>query len=334
MTEFKVEVLKYPTDEDWQWVKKLALNTMGKDYLMDKEMSVDLKKKYLTSEHSPIRYLRFIIRMEIPYCNSVHFVRHKLGVEHFVQSQRNDRQDNYDRKEAPQDSPVSHIMVVNAQELMFMARKRLCGKADIDTQKIMRAIVREVLKTNPEFNDVLVPQCQYLHACPEFVSCGRWITPDSSMEGVLDLRGLYEPTCFARLDAYDISRIEDKVKEATDVANLKTFGPDATWGHRATCMLECFLDISRWLNADSDVEILDSDVTLQGPNNTQLYITATCMNNKKTVSMEVASLGLLYDKDNGGVNWIINSDLTLFTAENCVKLMRRFLGSLPWKPLK
>ena len=54
---------------------------------------IELKKKYLTSEHSPIRYLRFIIRMEIPYCNSVHFVRHKLGVEHFVQSQRNDRQD-------------------------------------------------------------------------------------------------------------------------------------------------------------------------------------------------------------------------------------------------
>lgn len=193
MAEFKVEVLKYPTDEDWQWVKKLALNTMGKDYLMDKEMSVELKRKYLTSEHSPIRYLRFIIRMEIPYCNSVHFVRHKLGVEHFVQSQRNDRQENYDRKKAPQDSPVSHIMVVNAQELMFMARKRLCGKADIDTQKIMRVIVREVLKTNPEFKDVLVPQCQYLHACPEFVSCGRWIKPDSSMEGVLDLRGLYEP---------------------------------------------------------------------------------------------------------------------------------------------
>jgi len=333
MAEFKVEVLKYPTDEDWQWVKKLALNTMGKNYLMDKDMSIELKKKYLTSEHSPIRYLRFIIRMEIPYCNSVHFVRHKLGVEHFVQSQRNDRQDNYDRTKAPQDAPVSHMMVVNAQELMFMARKRLCGKADIDTQKIMRAIVREVLKTNPEFKDVLVPQCQYLHACPEFVSCGRWIKSDSSLEGVLDLRGLYEPTCFARLDAYDISRIEDKVKEATDVSNLTTFGPDATWRRREICMLEIFLDISRWLNEDSDVEILDEDVVLQ--DNNRLYITATCMNNKKTVKMEVATLSLLHDMNTGGVNWILNSgDRTLFTAENCAKMMRRFLESLPWKPSK
>lgn len=176
MEEMKVEILKYPTEEDWQWVKKLALNTMGKDYLMDKEMSLELKKKYLKSEHSPIRYLQFIIKMEIPYCNSVHFVRHKHGVEHFVSSQRNDRQDKYDRKKAPQDAPVSHIMLVNAQELMFMARKRLCGKADVDTQKIMRMIVKEVLKTNPEFEDVLVPQCRYLRECPEFFPCGRYGT--------------------------------------------------------------------------------------------------------------------------------------------------------------
>lgn len=174
MDSFKVEVLRHPTEEDWQWVKKLALNTVGKNYMMDTYMSLSLKKRYLKSEHSPIRTLTFIIKMDIPYCNSVHFVRHKLGVEHFVQSQRNDRQDNYDRTKAPQDAPVTHIMYVNAQELMFMARKRLCGKADATTQRIMRAIVKAVLETNPEFEDVLVPQCQYLHSCPEFAPCGRW----------------------------------------------------------------------------------------------------------------------------------------------------------------
>lgn len=174
MSEIKVEVLQHPTEEDWQWVKLLALNTIGQKYLMDKEMSLTLKKKYLKSEHSPIRYLHFVIRMEIPYYISVHFRTHKFGVEHFVQSQRNDRQDNYDRRKAPQDSPVSHIMYIDAPELMYIARKRLCGKADVDTQKVMRAIVREVLKTNPEFADVLVPNCQYLHECPEFQSCGRW----------------------------------------------------------------------------------------------------------------------------------------------------------------
>ena len=27
--DFKIEVLKHPTEEDWQWVKRLALNTVG-----------------------------------------------------------------------------------------------------------------------------------------------------------------------------------------------------------------------------------------------------------------------------------------------------------------
>lgn len=174
MTNFKVEVLRHPTEEDWQWVKKLALNTVGKDYFMDKEMSLELKKKYLKSEHSPIRTLNFIIKMEIPYCDSVCFVRHKMGTEHFVQSQRNDRQDKFDRYVEPQGHMVTHIMYVNAQELMFMARKRLCGMASKNCQKIMRMIKAEILKTNPEFADVLVPNCEYLHSCPEFKSCGRW----------------------------------------------------------------------------------------------------------------------------------------------------------------
>lgn len=176
-TDIKVTILKHPTEDDWQTVKQLALNTVGKEYLKDKPMSLELKKKYLKSEHSPIRTLRFLIKLEVPYCDSVCFVRHKMGVEHFVQSQRNDRQDKYDRYEAPQGMPVCHLMEVNAAELMLMAHKRLCGKASANCQKIMRLIKQEILKTNPEFEDVLVPMCQYLHECPEFKTCGRWVDP-------------------------------------------------------------------------------------------------------------------------------------------------------------
>lgn len=174
MPDYNVEILQHPTEDDWQTVKLLALNTMGKTYMKDKEMSQELKAKYLRSEHSPIRALQFIIKMEIPYYVSTHLVRHKYGVEHFIQSQRNDRQDKYDRDQAPQGALVSHIMLVNAQALMAMSRKRLCGKADKTTQKVWRTVVKKVLETNPEFKEVLVPNCEYLHSCPEFQSCGRW----------------------------------------------------------------------------------------------------------------------------------------------------------------
>ena len=169
--DFNVEILKYPTEEDWMLCKKCTLNTVGKD--STKLPTDEWKHKLLLSEHSPIRTLNFCIKMIIPYYISVHFCRHFTGVTHFVQSQRNDRQDHYDRTKAPQDAPVSHMMYVNAQELMFMARRRLCMQADSFTRKVMEEICMQVIDICPEFNNTLEPMCFYRGGrCTEFNCCG------------------------------------------------------------------------------------------------------------------------------------------------------------------
>jgi hypothetical protein len=111
--------------------------------------------------------------MIIPYYVSVHFCRHFIGVTHFVQSQRNDRQDNYDRTKAPQDAMVSHIMYINAQELMFMSRRRLCTQADPLTRKVMTEIAKQVVEVCPELDGTLEPMCFYRGGrCTEFNCCG------------------------------------------------------------------------------------------------------------------------------------------------------------------
>lgn len=169
--DFKVEILKHPTEEDWMLCKRCTLNTVGKDSA--KLPTDEWKHKLLLSEHSPIRTLNFCIRMEIPYFVSVHYVRHFTGVTHFVQSQRNDRQDKYDRNKAPQDAMVSHIMYINAQELMFMARRRLCTQADPTTRAVMQEICRQVVSVCPEFDGTLEPMCSYRGGrCTEFHCCG------------------------------------------------------------------------------------------------------------------------------------------------------------------
>jgi hypothetical protein len=90
-----------------------------------------------------------------------------------VQSQRNDRQNNYDRTKAPQDSTVSHIMYVNAQELMFMSRRRLCTQADEFTRTVMEEVCRQVMEICPEFNNTFEPMCFYRGGrCTEFDCCG------------------------------------------------------------------------------------------------------------------------------------------------------------------
>lgn len=169
----KIEMLKYPTDKDWEFTKLCTLNTIGKKSMVNLPND-RWKKRLLESGHSPIRTLWFAFRMEIPYWVSVHYVRHKIGVEHFVESQRNDRQNKYNRNEAPQNEIVSHVMYVNADELIKMCHARLCKQASPETQDIMKKIVELVLETNPEFKTVLVPRCVYRNGkCTEFFPCNK-----------------------------------------------------------------------------------------------------------------------------------------------------------------
>ena len=165
-----IELIKYPTNADWIWCKTCTLNTIGKK-VINSNVDSSWKEKILLSEHSPIRELWFGIKMEIPYWVSVHFVRHHIGVNHYVQTQRSDRT-GVDRGSKKQDEVVSHIMSVNAQELIFMAHKRLCNQASDETREVMKMIVNEVVKVCPEFKKVLVPNCIYRNGkCTEFFPC-------------------------------------------------------------------------------------------------------------------------------------------------------------------
>jgi thymidylate synthase ThyX len=67
---------------------------------------------------------------------------------------------------------VSHIIDVNAQELMQMARMRLCGQASPETRIVMVQLCDEVVRLNPEFSEFLVPKCVTRNGCNEFKSCG------------------------------------------------------------------------------------------------------------------------------------------------------------------
>lgn len=170
--QIKVELLRYPTKGDLLWCRQCCLNTVGKNTA--KLPSEEWLEKLVRAEHSPMRELWFGIRMTIPYWVSVHFVRHHDGVNHYVQTQRNDRQSNYDRSEAPQGEMVSHVMSINAQELVYMAHKRLCGQASPETRYVMRLICDEVIKVAPYMRGVLVPLCEYRNGlCTEFHPCGR-----------------------------------------------------------------------------------------------------------------------------------------------------------------
>lgn len=167
-TRKRVEIINY--QDNWQDVKDAAMNTMGKD--SGKYPSPEWKKKILLAEHSPIRLLEFTIKMtDIPSWVSVHLVRHKIGVEHFVKSQRTDRT-GIDRNKLPQDSPVTHTMRINAQALIFISRRRLCTQASLETRQLWGEVIDAIGEYEPEIASVCVPDCIYRGFCPEMKPCG------------------------------------------------------------------------------------------------------------------------------------------------------------------
>ena len=161
----EVSLLKYPTEEDWQLVKRAALTTVDKT--IKTPPSLTWKKSILEARHSPIRMMHFVFELrEIPYWVSVHLCRHVHAVP-FVKSQRNDRQDQYDRNSARQDAPVNMMLEMNAEELCVIANKRLCKMASEETRNVVSEMCRLVTEKLPEFKDVLVPACVYNGKCHE-----------------------------------------------------------------------------------------------------------------------------------------------------------------------
>lgn len=165
----KVEILEKPTERDWLEVKRRALVTVGKKPV--KAPDEEWKHSILNARHSPIRRLMFSFYIECPYWVSVHLCRH-IHAQPYVKSQRNDRQNDYDRKSAPQDATVCMIWDVNAEELMVIANKRLCRQASEETREVVKMMCDLVLKEYPEFKGLLVPFCQYnKNICHEMNPC-------------------------------------------------------------------------------------------------------------------------------------------------------------------
>lgn len=109
----KVEIVNY--SDQWQAVKDAAMNTIGIE--SGKYPTEKWKRKMLLAEHSPIRLIELTVRItDIPYWVSVHFTRHKIGIEHFVSTQRTDRTGE-NRNEKPQSALVDYTFRANATSL-------------------------------------------------------------------------------------------------------------------------------------------------------------------------------------------------------------------------
>lgn len=189
----KTEILKIKGD--WEEVVNDCRATVKKPPL-GKEPSREFKRQILISEHSPIRdiIVKFCWR-NIKYWVAMHWKTHRW--EGRTDSQRNDRQDRYDRNKAPQDAPVDFYGDPNAQHLIDTWRKRLCYMASPETRQYAEDFKRTLRSYEPELADVLVPNCVYRCGCPEPGGC-KWFTKMIQVEP-----GLTSTDIQTRYDVYN-----------------------------------------------------------------------------------------------------------------------------------
>lgn len=163
----------------WARPLKAARRTQG---LEDnhKEPSRSWVAKMLLAEHSPIRLKEYEwVWHSIKQWITVHLVRHFIGCEKFVHSQRQDRRElEVPRDELPQGSENDMMMCANAQALINISRKRLCSCASAETRAKWQEVKDAMWEQDPIMASRMVPECQYRGFCPEFFkdNCGYFMS--------------------------------------------------------------------------------------------------------------------------------------------------------------
>ncbi|WP_273327511.1 thymidylate synthase ThyX [Vallitalea guaymasensis] len=155
----------------WREVADSARTTINKE-AGTKEPSSSWKRRMLLSEHSPIRQILINAKWyDLKYWVSVHFVRHKYGIEHWVRTQRTDRT-GLNRNELPQGNSVEHEFLASTQAVINISRKRLCKQASKETREAWEDMLMTIKESQPELYKVCVPDCIYRGWCYEYKSCG------------------------------------------------------------------------------------------------------------------------------------------------------------------
>lgn len=157
----------------WSRALDAARITVGKEPT-GKEPSDEWKARMLKAEHSPIRLVEYEWTWEgIPYWVTNHIVRHHVGCEKFVVSQRDDRNANeVSRADKPQGQLIDMHMCCNAQALINISRKRLCHKASLETRTAWWLVKCAVNDVDYVMANAMVSECVYRGFCPEPKSCG------------------------------------------------------------------------------------------------------------------------------------------------------------------
>lgn len=187
---------------DWVRVVNGARRTWGKAPI-DHEPKDSWKREILLAEHSPIRLLEYDFTLEdVRQWVTVHLVRHHIGCEKFVHTQRQDinsevekitkelieilREENLlrpgwrERDYMFQGESNDLDMTCNAQAFINISRRRLCiGCASPETRRAWELVIEALREVDPILAEKCAPECIYRGFCPERRRCCGYVNTEA-----------------------------------------------------------------------------------------------------------------------------------------------------------
>jgi len=144
---------------DINLVKESMCAVRGKK-VKDPQLDLNVWYEMLLSPHSSVRCVLYRVYIkDIPYYAQNHLVRHKVGVEPTVYSQRSTE----GRGKLPQEALIDMHLDINAQALLNMSRVRMCNKADKVVREFMNLIKEELCKGDRYdrvLGKLMLPNCE------------------------------------------------------------------------------------------------------------------------------------------------------------------------------
>ena len=162
-----IKVTRLNAVTSWSRALNAARRTVGKSDIKKRTFRL-MESKNVIGRTFSIRLVEYEWTWEqIPQWVTVHFVRHHIGCEKFVHTQRPDRTGSQiPRGEHLQGELNEMDMTANAQEIMAISRVRLCNCASKETREAWTSMLQELKKIDPVLVSKCVPTCVYRGFCP------------------------------------------------------------------------------------------------------------------------------------------------------------------------
>ena len=167
MFKFRIKCPRYCADQVMRHSVGTAINCQSQRYVdMDNNFSIYVPPQVMEDEN-----LKQLYQMYEDTCREQYQqLRKEMNEKGITGEQANDLM----RTMLPIGVECNLTMGFTIEALIHFMHKRLCKRADAPIRKVAQLMKEEVLKVEPRYKDLFVPQCVDLLYCPERSTCGLY----------------------------------------------------------------------------------------------------------------------------------------------------------------